>query len=317
MTGGVNPSLRIVATALALLVAPLGWAADELALRVYHFPSQTFLEFDPANPSAPPKPRPGVRALPKAGEYGGPRFDVRELFVAAGMSFSAGSEATYYSESGALVMHAPEVSIAAWEDALVDRLPNEQVDSVRLTFTLVEFTAARGGLELARLGYPELRRQAGGSWRELRTITFSGPSGRRAGASNISAAGKKPPAPPPPRPEKDREALPVMVDLGPDEWGIRCIVEFQVGPDGRACDLGYVLQWRAARGEAASKLESNIQLLEDHPAVLQLDTPPPGSAPVRPHRQCALIVAFHVIKLGDWREGWKPPIAKPGGKAKK
>ncbi len=300
---------------LAVVLAPLGLGADEL--RVYHFPSRSFLEVDPKNPSAPPKPRPGVQALPPAGEHGGPRYDVRELFLAMGMNFPAGSEATYFGESGALVLHAPAETMAAFEEMLVDRVPKEPVDSIRLTFTLAEFTAVGEGLDLARLGYPQLRRQAGASWRELRSITFNAPSGRPAGASSISGSGKKPPAPPPPHPKKNGEVLPLMVDLRPEEWGIRCVVEFQVGPDGTACDLGYVLQWRATRGEAASKLESNIQLLEDHPAVLQLDTPPPVSASVRPHRQRALLVAFHVIKLGDWREGWKPPIAKPGGKPKK
>jgi hypothetical protein len=303
----------MVAIGLAVVVAPLGLVADET--RVFRYPSKSFLEFDPAKPDAPATPRKGVQLLPpQTGEGIGTRYDVREFYAAAGLTFP---EATYFRKAGVVVVRAPQQT---WDDydaaVTVDAVPDASADSIRMTITLVEFTAAEEGLELPRLGYPELRRKAGATWRELRTLTFSGPSGRPAGASNISASGKKPRAPAPPRAQVG-EALPVMVDLGPDECGIRCLVEPQIAPDGRACDISYDLQWRAARGEPAFKLQSNIQLLEDRPAVLQLDTPPTGSVPGRPARRRALVVAFHVMKLGDWREGGKPEITKPVGKPKK
>lgn len=309
----MNISLWIAALALALVAVPLGSAAEET--RVFRLPSKSFLELDPQNPSAPAKLRLGVRLLPpQASTLGdaGPRYDVRESFAASGLDFL---EATYFLQSGVLVVRAPEEK---WNDVAaavdVDAVAPDPGDSLRFTFTLVEFTATGEGVDLGKLGYRELRQKAGSTWRELRNVTFGARSGRRASASNTSTPAGKPARPRPISLAKEGEPLPPIADLGRDELGIQCIVEPQLAPDGRGCEVSYALQWRAAREESASRLESHIELLEDHPAVLQIDTAPASAG--QSHRQRALVGAFHVMKLGDWREGQSPLATKPGPKPK-
>ena len=149
-------------------LAPL--AVDQMQIRtdVIHVPWGLFLEGVPGGRPGDERPVEGVRELPTdPGDR--PRYDVRKFLEKRGIAIPAEGEATYVQ--GVLVMRARPKDLQL-ADELVGDIGVKGPANMRHTFTLIEFEGDRDASELAGLSPKELRQAAGGSWRELLSLSF-------------------------------------------------------------------------------------------------------------------------------------------------
>ena len=199
-------------------------------------------------------------------------------------------EAVYDPKAHTVTVSAPEDIIERSAELWIELKPV----AVRFVFTLVEFSAA-DSLDLPDLGYEQLRKLAGDSWRVRDRVTLVCESGRAA-TSNLT--GKNAPSgKTATRPGKRRGLVRGRcrrISMAP------CEAEPQIGPDGITIEVSFVYNHRIRatpdQPSMLMRIQGNTTLTHNVPLVVQTATlAPPKGDHREPAKELAVMVQASVI----------------------
>ena len=241
-------------------------------------------------------------------------IDLREYLKIREIELPGNGEAVYDPPAHRIVVKAPEDMLDQIMGLWQEYVPN----TIRAVFTIVEFSAA-DAVDFPDLGYAELRKLAGNSWRVLDRVTLVGKSGQKF---VIDMLGKKEPpgknSVPPKAKGKEEEPDFFNAPISVNQFGTRVEVEPQIGPDGVTVDLSfeYVHRSRAAADQPPMviRCQSNASLTHNVPLVVQTGTyaPPKGDSSHAPAKEWAVVVQVSVLDGYGRSLTLEPPATTEG-----
>jgi hypothetical protein len=218
-------------------------------------------------------------------------IDLREYLKIREIEIPANGEATYDPKMHTATVRAPEDVLQKAEAIFADFGPV----AVRMLFTLVEFSVP-DAVELPDMGYEQMRKLAGDSWRVKDRVSLIGKSGMKVTNTML---GKNGPAGKTTAAAKQKEE-PGDGPIAPHLFGTTVEAEPQIGPDGVTVDLSFVYNYRVRSAPdqppMVMQTQSNAVLTHNAPLVVQTATlaPPKGEAHA-PARELAVVVQVNVL----------------------
>lgn len=218
-------------------------------------------------------------------------IDLRDYLKVHDIELPPNGEAAYDPKAHTVTVSAPEDLIERSAELWIESKPV----AVRFVFTLAEFSAA-DSLDLPDLGYEQLRKLAGDSWRVRDRVTLICESGRAA-TSNLT--GKNAPAGKTATPAKQKEVT-GEGPMPPDQFGTSVEAEPYIGPDGITIDGSFVYNHRIRptpdQPSMLLRIQGNTTLTHNVPLVVQTATlAPPKGDHRAPAKELAVIVQASAI----------------------
>lgn len=222
-------------------------------------------------------------------------IDLRGYLKMREIEIPRDGEATYDPKAHRIVVRAPEEVL----DRIGEDWSGYGAGSVRAVFTLVEFSAT-DALEFPDLGYEQLRKLAGESWRVNDRVTLVCKTGNKVMTDLL---GKKAPPGKAGKPVKEKKTDGDIFDvpISENQYGTRVEIEPLISSDGVTVELAFAYLHRSrALGEQSPVLmrcQMYATLTHNEPVIVQTGTmaPPKDGNARGPAKEWALIVQASML----------------------
>jgi hypothetical protein len=290
------PALKF---ALAFALLPLACAGAEDApdkagwkLKAWNVNMELVSTSDPSNPNGQRKMDAGLKLIPESNQ----QYDASKWLRDAGVATPDGARVIFDAKSFTLVMFAPPEAIESACGLFGDGSGEGSGVDIQIEAALVECALPRS-TRFDGWNYPELRKAAGTTWKELEHLTLRTRSGQRAVAETVARNPKS-------KGTVKPAANETFVPMKDGDRGLQFEVEPVLGPDGYTYNLELDARHHGALGTDGPVLDARVLTAviawDGYWTVVTMWSAASAKDPGALSRRVALVVRPRVVNAGGW-----------------